>query len=169
MKHPISLSARRALAIALLGLMAVAPVTYSLAKPASNPPAELKLDSKELDRSAREPLSFSAVVKQVTPSVVRINVQTKAKVRVADPSEQDPFFRQFFGPQLLRQPPQAGLGSGVIISRDGYIVTNNHVVAEADDVTGALSVGRKLKARDQGRGQGSARHHPRRKSPGGGR
>ena len=151
MKHPISLSARRALSIALLGLMAVAPVTYSLAKPASNPPAELKLDSKELDRSAREPLSFSAVVKQVTPSVVRINVQTKAKVRVADPSEQDPFFRQFFGPQLLRQPPQAGLGSGVIITRDGYIVTNNHVVAGADDVTVALSDGRELKARIVGR------------------
>ena len=62
MKHPISLSARRALAIALLGLMAVAPVTYSLAKPASNPPAELKLDSKELDRSAREELVMNWLV-----------------------------------------------------------------------------------------------------------
>ena len=151
MKHPISISSRRRLALALFSLLTAGILSIAAAKPSDNPPAELKLDAKPLDRDAREPLSFARVVKQVTPSVVRITVQTKAKVRVANADEQDPFFRQFFGPQLLRQPPQAGLGSGVIISRDGYIVTNNHVVAGADDVTVALSDGSELKARIIGR------------------
>ncbi len=63
----------------------------------------------------------------------------------------DPLFRRFFGNQLPNQPQrQSGLGSGVIVSADGYILTNNHVVEAADDIEVALNDGRKFKARTVG-------------------
>ncbi len=62
-------------------------------------------------------------------------------------------FRQFFGGRVpeIQQPPQNGLGSGVIISTDGYVVTNNHVIDGADTVTVALNDGREFTAKVVGR------------------
>jgi serine protease Do len=61
-------------------------------------------------------------------------------------------FRQFFGPGPgIQTPPQSGLGSGVIISTDGYIVTNNHVIQGADEVLVSFDDGRELKAKVVGR------------------
>jgi serine protease Do len=68
--------------------------------------------------------------------------------------EDNPMFRQFFGdrgPNLQQQPAQSGLGSGVIISSDGFIVTNNHVVEGADTLTVALTDGREFTAKVVGR------------------
>src|ERR1041385_8982702 len=68
----------------------------------------------------------------------------------------DPFFRRFFGEQprgrgnngrTLRTPPQHGVGSGVIVTKDGYILTNNHVVEEADEVKITLQDGREFTAK----------------------
>jgi Do/DeqQ family serine protease len=80
--------------------------------------------------------AFSAVAKKVTPSVV--NISTISRKKVIQPFfEMNPFFEDFFGaPQTRRDK---SLGSGFIISRDGYIVTNDHVVRDAESVQVKLS------------------------------
>jgi serine protease Do len=120
-------------------------------------PVAVQLDSKPVNRGTLEPASYSTVAKRVAPSVVTITTVTKGRnvsLNQRDfPGIPDPFFRQFFGNQMpqMREQPQSGLGSGVIISADGYIVTNNHVVDGADSVTVTLDDGRVLKARVVGR------------------
>lgn len=73
-----------------------------------------------------------------SPAVVSIST-SKAPLR--NPHQADPWFRFFFGDQANNQP-QSGLGSGVIVSPEGYILTNNHVVEEADEIAIQLSDGR---------------------------
>jgi Do/DeqQ family serine protease len=62
------------------------------------------------------------------------------------PQSEDPWFRFFFGDQNTRSQPQSGLGSGVVVSPAGFILTNNHVIEGADDIEVALNDGRVLKA-----------------------
>jgi Do/DeqQ family serine protease len=98
---------------------------------ASSPPATITTGVKT---------SYAGIVEQVSPAVVTI--RTEARVRAARqfPFMEDPFFRRFFGipeqqsPELLRR----GLGSGVIISTDGYILTNFHVIDGAEQIEIAL-------------------------------
>lgn len=81
------------------------------------------------------PVDFQAAAEASVKTVVHIRTTTKARTVVAnDPTMQD-FFGNLFGPRQYILPPQMGSGSGVIISPDGYIVTNNHVVAGADQLT----------------------------------
>jgi serine protease Do len=76
--------------------------------------------------------AFVEISKAVTPSVVFIDVTTSAKKN--DDNKKNQPFEFFFGPDnKMEQPPQHGSGSGVIISKDGYIMTNNHVVKDASD------------------------------------
>ncbi len=88
------------------------------------------------------PGSLSAAARKAAPAVVSINT-SKAPVR--DPRSDDPWFQFFFGNQGSQ--PQAGLGSGVIVSTEGYILTNNHVVEGADEIDVTLSDSRKARAR----------------------
>ena len=88
------------------------------------------------------PGSLSGAARKAAPAVVSINT-SKAPVR--DPRSDDPWFQFFFGNQGSQ--PQAGLGSGVIVSPEGYILTNNHVVADADEIDVTLSDSRKARAR----------------------
>ena len=119
----------------------------------------LKHDNTPVTRSLLEASSFSEVVKRVSPSVVKIKVKMRARnvsMNGQDgqfPGMDNPFFRQFFGNRVpqMQEPESEGLGSGVIISTDGYIVTNNHVVADTKSVSVTLADGRELSARVVGR------------------
>ena len=84
--------------------------------------------------------SFSAAARQASPAVVSINT-SKA---VRHPRSNDPWFQFFFGDQGTQA--QAGLGSGVIVSPDGYILTNNHVVEGADEIEVTLTDSRRARA-----------------------
>lgn len=89
---------------------------------------------------------FSKAAKIAMPSVV--NVFTTKEVKVpAHPLLNDPVFRRFFGDRFEEQTKRSSsLGSGVIVSPEGYILTNHHVVAAADEIEIALADGRKAKA-----------------------
>jgi len=94
-----------------------------------------------------EPLpSLAPVLDRVTPSVV--NVYTQTRVRVRSPLMDDPFFRRFFNvPDVPRERISQSLGSGVIVdAAEGYVLTNNHVIAGADDISVTLSDGRNFEA-----------------------
>lgn len=82
--------------------------------------------------------SFRAAAKAAAPAVVSINT---SKAPLNNPHSADPWFRFFFGDQAQNQP-QTGLGSGVIVSPAGYVITNNHVVEEADEIVVSLNDGR---------------------------
>ncbi|MBW2098222.1 MAG: DegQ family serine endoprotease [Deltaproteobacteria bacterium] len=112
-----------------------------------------------LDRTAK---AFAAVVKKAVPAVVFVRVEKTVESRgTASPFQfqepfdffNDPFFERFFGPhfQPRRRMPrkfrQRGQGSGFIISKDGYILINNHVVGDADLIKVKLSDGREFKAK----------------------
>ncbi len=88
------------------------------------------------------PGSFSVAARKAAPAVVSINT---SKAAVRHPRSNDPWFQFFFGDQ--DNQPQAGLGSGVIISPDGYILTNNHVVEGADEIAVTLTDSRHARAR----------------------
>ena len=89
---------------------------------------------------------IAPVLERVTPSVV--NVYTQTRVRVRSPLLDDPFFRRFFNvPDRARERVSQSLGSGVIVDADkGYVLTNNHVIAGADDISVTLSDGRSFDA-----------------------
>lgn len=95
------------------------------------------------DLSRTMPGSFSPAARKAAPAVVSINT---SKAAVRNPRNNDPWFQFFFGDQQENQP-QTGLGSGVIISPDGYILTNNHVVEGADEIDVTLTDSRRAHAR----------------------
>ena len=90
--------------------------------------------------------SLAPMLERTTPAVV--NIATYTTVQVRNPLLEDPFFRRFFNvPEQRRYRRTQSAGSGVVVdARRGYIVTNNHVVSRADEITIALSDGRSLAA-----------------------
>ena len=86
--------------------------------------------------------SFRLAAQRASSAVVSIST---SKAATRDPRSSDPWFRFFFGDQ--NQEPRAGLGSGVIVSADGYILTNNHVVEGADEIEVMLNDSRKVIAK----------------------
>jgi Do/DeqQ family serine protease len=86
--------------------------------------------------------SFRLAAQKSSQAVVSINTSKNAR---SNPHSADPWFRFFFGDQ--QDQPQMGLGSGVIVSADGYILTNNHVVESADDIEVILNDSRHAQAK----------------------
>jgi len=137
-----------ALALGIGGLgLAAAEHAFS-----NNPPASLKMADPN-EGPCRT--GFAPVVKKVLPAVVNISSTkvVKTPTQFEGQMPDDDFFRQFFGgsmrgtPQTPREQRERGLGSGVIVSPNGYILTNNHVVDGATDVTVTLSDKHDYKAR----------------------
>ena len=94
----------------------------------------------------RPAVSYADAAKKAVPAVVY--VYTSQEVKTPHPFLNDPLFRHFFGDRFGDQTQrQSGLGSGVVVSADGYILTNNHVVEGADEIEVASSDGRKFKAK----------------------
>ena len=96
--------------------------------------------------------SYADAARAALPSVVHIFTSKEVKSQ-RSPFADDPLFRHFFGDRLDNRPQQraSGLGSGVVVSPEGYILTNNHVIEAADEIEVALNDGRKLPARIVGR------------------
>ncbi len=129
----------------ILGVLAMAQDTAEKTNP---PPPELNIDNSPLRRETQLATSFAPVVEKVSPSVV--NIYTTKRVRMQNSQMRDRLFRRFFGipddEDPNRQAPsrlEQSLGSGVIVSRDGYILTNNHVVDQADEIKVVLAGGPK--------------------------
>jgi Do/DeqQ family serine protease len=96
-------------------------------------------------------VSYAAVVSQVAPAVVTIHSQMRVRQPQQFPFMDDPFFRQFFGERMQQAPPverrAESLGSGVIVTQDGYILTNHHVIDGADQIKVDLTDGRSFDAK----------------------
>ncbi len=102
----------------------------------------LKEDTTPIVREGVNAASFAPVVKRVAPSVVNIYTTKTIRQNAPVPLLMDPFFRQFFGGPFQNIPKERrerALGSGVIVSSDGYILTNNHVVENADEIKVSLA------------------------------
>ncbi len=122
-------------------------------------PPDVLAQDRGIENLRQTGLAFREVAKKVSPAVVFIRVEKEVEARgSANPFNSpfgDEFFRRFFGqppqqhPEAPRRHPKQrsmGQGSGFIISPDGYIMTNNHVVGDADQVTVTLLDGREYKA-----------------------
>lgn len=153
-----------ATALAVTGFLGLRAAESSV-----NPPATLKTAPRSAEAARR---GYSGIVKKVAPAVVNIS---SSRVITSEMQQQpgarrnrrggnggnngdnggdlqmDPFFRQFFGNDFFNNVPkerrEKALGSGVIVSPEGYILTNNHVVDHASEVTVTLADKREMKAR----------------------
>jgi len=134
-RHVLARAGRGALIVALVGI-----VGYGIGL-AHSPSAGVSAATPVVS-SPSIPLpsngSYASIVDAVAPAVVTVRVEKRASI-VPTQLPDDPLFRQFFGrqfqmPREQRAPRQSGLGSGVVTTSDGYILTNNHVIDGADTV-----------------------------------
>jgi Do/DeqQ family serine protease len=133
----------------------------STAAPTS--PADATVAAGSISPAAPEAqTSYADVVGRVTPAVVTIRAEKVARTPQQFPFADDPFFREFFGQGRGRQPQQEpqerlqrGAGSGVIVSADGYILTNHHVIDGAEKIRVELNDNRTLDAKVVGSDQPS--------------
>ncbi len=159
-RKPVILAAAALLATSALGFTLGNMVPFAAAETATAPQTTTAPQTVDTPYG-RAPLSFADIVQKVTPAVVSINVKGDSKV--ADNDQQIPglpdlpednplydFFKQFRKnmPQQEEKPhPMLAQGSGFFISPDGYIVTNNHVVEDAEDITVTMENGDKYPAK----------------------
>ena len=102
---------------------------------------------------ASGPASYAGAVDEAAPAVVNIFTVKQVTERLTPPGFDDPLFRRFFGdpPAQERQRTQTSLGSGVILSENGYVVTNHHVIDDAEQIQVLLADGRERTASVVGR------------------
>jgi serine protease Do len=118
----------------------------------------LEINESPVARDGKSTAGFTTVVKKVSPSVVKVSVTAKSKPTALSGRDGSDL-RHFFGEEengadssnQFRGPNQHGVGSGVIVTKDGYILTNNHVVESADEIKVALNDGREFSGKVIGR------------------
>ncbi|NNE33924.1 MAG: 2-alkenal reductase, partial [Rhodothermales bacterium] len=120
------------------------------------PPVSAEIDESSdtwTEISNSRQTAITKAVSAATPAVVSINVVGVERVAVRDPFLDDPFFQQFFGRRRAREYLRQvkALGSGFVISPDGYIATNNHVVRNATEITVSFQNGKTVEASIIGR------------------
>jgi len=132
------------IAVALLFVVSTFRPEWLPARPASSPPV---IQSSPAVSAPARAASYSDAVQRAAASVV--NISTLKEVRSPrHPLLNDPIFRRFFGDQLPDEAQKASsLGSGVIVSTKGYVLTNHHVVEGADEIEVTLADGKKLLAK----------------------
>ena len=111
--------------------------------------ARAEVDRKVPRNRGEINFSFASIVKRAAPAVVNVYAERMVVQRSISPLFDDPFFRRFFGGPDLgvpRQRMQRSLGSGVIIAADGIVITNHHVIKDADEVRVALADKREFEA-----------------------
>jgi serine protease Do len=136
----------RKLVPVLLLLSFLQPTPSAFAEDKKHPLPKLLIDEKPLPADLKKETSFAPVIKRVAPSVINIYSTTTVKERgFVHPFLNDPLFRRFFGDnggtEKRRPRTEQSLGSGVIVSSDGYVLTASHVVDGADKVKVSLAGG----------------------------
>src|SRR4051812_45940063 len=134
-------------------LLAVVAMQFvpSYAKGEKTPP-KIIVDDAPVQRDGKFTTSFAPIIKKAAPSVVNIFTTKVIRERdlKANPLFNDPFFRQFFGEpgqRPRRNQREQSLGSGVIVSSDGYVLTSNHVIEGADEIKTVLASGKEYTAK----------------------
>ena len=161
----------RVAALALGGAVVLAGSALAFTqkdKAESKTALNLPVDERPIAREIGGHNSFAPVVKKVTPGVVKVFTTTRVRNTAFDPNGNGPgggmndMLRRFFGDDFdnniprqgrrnFNMPRQQGVGSGVIVTKDGFILTNNHVVDGADEVKVAMTDGREFTAKVIGR------------------
>jgi len=130
---------------ALVAVLATSLLSTGFAqeKSAAAPKPDIKIDTSAVGEAKGIVTSYADAIEPVQKAVVSVYSTkiVRERLRVADP-----FLRQFFGDRE-RERREDGLGSGVIVSSNGYILTNNHVVADSDELKVALNDGREFVAK----------------------
>jgi serine protease Do len=114
---------------------------------------DLKISKEAIDILSKTGQAMAEVAAAVKPAVVNISSTRTIKTQgIPSPFFNDPFFRRFFGDDFghlegPREHKQASLGSGVIVDKDGYILTNYHVIKDADEIKVKLSDKREFKGK----------------------
>lgn len=137
--HPLAIFCCATLALGLSLISAEAQSTSPSPPPASSPP-QVKVDSSEPPRVAPQGVaSLAPVVEKVAPSVVTIFTSRNLPVNDLRALQFfDPRYYRQYGGRADRMPRQQGLGSGVIVTKEGHIITSNHVIDKADEIMVAV-------------------------------
>jgi serine protease Do len=144
------------LVLAIIAVLAVGLVACKFrytkdSRPGAAKPPQVVEGTKNVGLQASGTVGYSDITERAVKSVVNISSTKVLKSQpMGGPFFNDPFFRRFFGDprgMMPRERRERALGSGVIVSKDGYILTNNHVVADADEVQVLFPDGRELRAK----------------------